>query len=177
MIYWLAMHEELLNEIERILERSDEVIVPVKKLWNMLQCEDEFQEISVPSFGEFTDMLRSDERFEFMHPIDYSGLYANLSGEEREQCEIELEETGFYSGDRIKLKRIPLTGELLATMIERSCERMMDALAHAWKEKAKDEEAEKRILAIMEKAQQLQKDIQRIVTQIRKTEGRARQED
>lgn len=164
------MDKELLDIVEGILESSDEVILPVKKLWKILHSSDEFSEVYIPPLGEFTTMLRDDSRFQFMHPIDYTEMYSELDEEERRKRQKEMEEAGFFSGDRIKLSRIAITGELLARMIERSSERMMEALTKAWKANPGDAEGEKRLLTIMEKAQQLQKDIQKVVDQIREND-------
>lgn len=161
------MDNELLDITEKVLETHGEVILPIKKLWTILQFGDEYEGIEVPVLSEFTELLRSDERFEFMHPIDYTGVFSDLSAEERRSREIEMEEAGFFSGERVKLKRIALTGDVLARMIERSSERMMQALAKAWEAEPRDQKEEKRLLVIMEKAQQLQKDVQRIVEQLR----------
>ncbi len=165
------MNEAFLDIVEKILENGDEVILPVKKVWRVLQFDHEFSDIEVPVLGEFVDLLLSDDRFEFMHPIDYTEMYTDLSEEERREREIEMEEAGFYSGERIKLKRVALTGELLARMIERSSDRMMEALAKAWEAQLNDIEGEKRLLVIMEKAQQLQRNVQKIAKQIREQDA------
>jgi hypothetical protein len=166
------MHEALLDLVDHILEQTDEVILPVKKIWRDLQVDTEVSDVEVPSLSEFVDLLRNDDRFQFMHPIDYTEIFTDLSEEERKRREIEMEEAGFYSGERIKLKRVILTGEVLARMIERSSDRMMDALAKAWESQPLDVAGEKRLLAIMEKAQQLQRDVQKIVKQIREKDAR-----
>jgi hypothetical protein len=171
------MEKALLDVVKHILENDDEVILPVRKLWRILQFDEEFSDIEVPVLSEFVELLRSDERFEFMHPIDYTGMYSELSEEERQKRELEMEEAGFYSGERIKLKRIALTGELLAGMIERSSDRMMEALRKAWEAQPRDPEEEKRLLTIMEKAQRLRSDVQRIVKQIREKDAESNPQD
>ncbi len=171
------MSKMLADVVERVLESHDDVIMPVKKLWTMLQLEDEHSHIEVPVLSEFSEILRADGRFEFMHPIDYTGMFSDLSEGERRIREAEMEEAGFFSGERVRLKRIALTGEVLARMIEHSSDRMMEALANAWKVEPRDADEEKRLLGIMEKAQQLQKDVQKIAEKLRKKdkEGRTRE--
>ncbi len=162
------MSKELLDTIEHMLENDDEVIAPVKRIWKVLQVDDKYHTLEIPVFSEFSELLHSDGRFEFMHPVNYDDMY-NESGE-RIDREIEMESLGFYSGERIKLKKIQVTGEMLAKMIERSSNRMMEALKKAWETKSEDSKAEKRLLEIMQKAQKLEKDIQKIVKKIRESE-------
>lgn len=166
--------ETLLDVVERLLQKEEEIIVPVKKIWKMLQFDGASSAVEVPALKDFTALLRADDRFQFMHPIDYTEMFGDLNEEERLERVCEMEEVGFYSGERIKLKRIALTGELLARMIERSSDRMMEALAGAWESEPKDAEGERRLLAIMEKAQKLQQDVQKIVQQIREKDADAR---
>jgi hypothetical protein len=167
----LILIDFFLHLVEHILEQADEVILPVKKIWRALQINDGLSDIEVPALTEFVDLLRNDDRFQFMHPLDYTEMFTDLNEEERMTREIEMEEAGFYSGERIKLKRVVLTGELLARMIERSSDRMMKALANAWETQPMDADGEQRLRAIIEKAQRLQRDVQRIVKQIREKDA------
>ncbi|TET24375.1 MAG: hypothetical protein E3J78_01250 [Candidatus Cloacimonadota bacterium] len=163
------MSKELIDTIEHMLENEDEVIVPVKRIWKILQVDDKYHNLEIPVFSEFSELLHSDNRFEFMHPVNYDDMY-DASGE-RIDREIEMESLGFYSGERIKLKKIPMTGAMLAKMIERSSNRMMEALKKAWETKPEDSKAGNRLLEIMQKAQKLEKDIQKIVKKIREEEN------
>jgi hypothetical protein len=161
------MSKELLDAVEEILKNDADVVIPAKKIWRMLQFAEEFQKISVLPFREFVHLLREDERFEFLPPVQYGGMFDGLTEEEKAEREREMEELGFFSGERIKLREVKLTGEVLATMIEKSVNKMMRALQGAWSTKPEDPEAEKKLLEIMKRAKKLQGDIQKIVEKIR----------
>jgi DNA-binding Lrp family transcriptional regulator len=161
------MSRELLDAVEEILKNDADVVVPAKKIWRMLQFDEEFQKISVLPFGEFISLLREDGRFEFLPPVQYGEMFDGLTEEEKAEREREMEDLGFFSGERIKLREAKLTGEVLAGMIEKSVDKMMRALQGAWGSKPEDPEAEKRLLEIMKRAKKLQGDIQKIVERIR----------
>lgn len=156
-----------MDVVEKILEDEEDIIVPVKKIWKMFQFSKEFQNIPVPALIEFSQLLKDDERFEFMPPVNYGNMFEGLTEEEQREREDEMEILGFFSGDRIKLRRLQLTGDLLASVIEKSVNRMMNALKNAWDTKPDDKETEKRLLKIMKKTQQLQKETQKIAKKIR----------
>lgn len=156
-----------MDEIEKILENEEDIIIPVKKAWKIIQFNEDFKDVSIPSLGKFIELVKKDERFEFMPPLSYGQMYADLTEDEKVKREIDMEELGFFSGERIKLKRVQLTGELLANIIEKSIERMTAALKNAWDARLDDSNAEKRLLEIMKKAQKLQNGINKVVEKIR----------
>lgn len=156
-----------MDVVEKILEDEEDVIVPVKKIWKMLQFSKEFENITVPALIEFSQLLKDDERFELMPPVNYGDMFEGLSEEEQREREDEMETLGFFSGERVKLRRVQLTGDLLASVIEKSVNRMMNALKNAWDTKPDDKETEKRLLEIMKKTQQLQKETKKIAKKFR----------
>ncbi len=163
------MNKELKDLVEEILENDVDVIVPVKKIWKMLQFSDKYKEIPVTTLSEFIETLRGDERFEFLPAVDYDGIYEGLGDEEKAERESEMESLGFFKGERIKLIKIELTGELLGEMMEKSVNRMMNALEKAWDTRPDGKGTEKKLLEIMKKTQQLQKDIQKTVANMKQT--------
>jgi len=165
------MSEKLMDVVEKILDDEEDVIVPVKKIWKMFQFSKEFQNVTIPALIEFSQLLKDDERFEFMPPVNYSDMFEGLSEEEQREREDEMETLGFFSGERVKLRRVQLTGDLLASVIEKSVNRMMNALKNAWETKPDDKETEKRLLEIMKKTQQLRKETKKIAKKIREVSG------
>jgi len=156
--------------VDGILANDEEVMVPVKKIWQMLQFDDEYEDISVPTLAEFNRLLKTDDRFEFMPPINYGNIYADLSKKEKEAKEIEMEAIGFFSGERVKLRRKKITGELLASMVERSVDRMSNGLKKIINTGLNNKEQEKRLLEVIKKTEQLQKQAEKIVKRLREEE-------
>lgn len=154
------MYERCLNEAERILAADKDVIVPVKKVWESVEKQGKKQGFEIPSLADFTALLEGDSRFEFMASLDENGEpLEELPREESEQEE-ELESLGFYSGDRVKLKSVELTPEVIGSLIRRKVDMTMDALAKAWERRPEgDQETEDQLLDILAKTQKLQREV------------------
>jgi len=162
------MDKRLVDAVEEFLGNSDEVIVSVKKVWEILQIDESTKDIEIPPLTEFTKMLKNDARFEFLPPMDFADIYQDLGEERKKNRGLDFESIGFYSGERIKLRKIELTGGLLAGMIEKSVNRMMDALKNAWENKPDDKDAEKRLLKILKKAEQVKQELDKAVRKLKK---------
>jgi hypothetical protein len=155
------MFEQCLNEAERILAMDKDVIVPVKKVWQEVAKQGKGQGFEVPSLADFEVMLEADSRFEFMpSQRELLGEDGDLTVEERADEEAEMERLGFYSGDRVKLKRVELTPELLGGIIRRKVDRTMEALTKAWEMRPNDDQdAEDQLLDILARTQKLQREV------------------
>ncbi|HWP82686.1 MAG TPA: hypothetical protein VNN76_08530 [Bacteroidota bacterium] len=155
------MYERCLNEAERILAMDKDVIVPVKKVWQEVVKQGKGQGFEVPSLADFETMLEADPRFEFMpSQRELFEEEDGLSEEERAEEEAEMERLGFYSGDRIKLKRVELTPELLGGIIRRKVDRTMEALTKAWEMRPQDDkDTEDQLLDILARTQKLQREV------------------
>lgn len=157
------MYERCLNEAERILAADRDVIVPVKKVWQQVVRFGKQQGFEVPSLVDFEALLEADPRFEFMPSM------RELLGddgqpleefEDEEENEEEMERLGFYSGDRVKLRRIELTPELIGSVIRRKVDRTMEALTEAWELRPEgDQETEDQLLEILARTQRLQREV------------------
>ncbi|MBI2619252.1 MAG: hypothetical protein HYW57_04160 [Ignavibacteriales bacterium] len=157
------VYERCLNEAERILAAEKDVIVAVKKVWTDVTKEGKNQGFEVPGLSDFTAMLEGDPRFEFLpshksltedleDPLPYDGS----------PDETEMEQLGFFSGDRIKLRRIELTPQVLGTIIRSKVDRTMDALTKAWEARPEgDQETEDRLLEILARTQKLQQEVKK----------------
>jgi hypothetical protein len=154
------VYERSLNEAERILASDKDVIVPVKKIWEAVDKQGKKQGFDMPSLPDFTALLEGDSRFEFMPSLDDNGeTIDDIPHDETGQSE-ELESLGFYSGDRVKLKSVELTPEVIGGLIRRKVDMTMDALTKAWERRPEgDQDAEDQLLDILAKTQKLQREV------------------
>lgn len=155
------MYERCLNEAERILAADRDIIVPVKKVWTEVKKQGEDQNFAVPSLADLTAMMEADSRFEFMATPDQlrEGLESDAS-DASDLEESELENLGFYAGDKVKLRRIELSPEIIGDVIRRKVDLTMEALAKAWELRpAGDQETEDQLLEILSRTQKLQREI------------------
>ncbi|MEX2117569.1 MAG: hypothetical protein WEB37_11835 [Bacteroidota bacterium] len=157
------MYERCLNEAERVLAADNDVIVAVKKVWMEVSREAKTQVFDVPSLPDFTAMLEGDPRFEFLPA--HSSLQDDLDDPHAESVskeESELEQLGFFSGDRVKLRHVELTPRRLGTIIRTKVDRTMDALTKAWDLRPEgDQDTEDRLLEILARTQKLQKEVKK----------------
>ena len=154
------MYERCLNEAERILATDKDVIVAVKKVWSEVEKQGRKQGFEIPSFADFTALLEGDSRFEFIPSLDENGEPPDMSAREESPQEEELENLGFYSGDRVKLKSVELTPEVIGNLIRRKVDMTMDALTRAWERRPDgDQETEDQLLDILAKTQKLQREV------------------
>jgi hypothetical protein len=157
------VYERCLNEAERILAADKDVIVAVKKVWIEVSREAKAQAFENPTLPDFTAMLEGDPRFEVLPAHanlqdDLDDPHAGAGSEE----ESELEQLGFFSGDRVKLRNVELTPQLLGTIIRTKVDRTMTALTKAWDLRPEgDQDTEDRLMEILAKTQKLQKDVKK----------------
>ena len=132
-----------------VLASSEEILVPVRELWlNMLT-----QGIGsgLPQ-DAFASMLEGDDRFEFLEEIDHG------DGDEEERA--AMEELGFYSGPRVKMRDRELTPDYVTRILRQSTQSMLDALEGAWNKRPDgDLEAERELLEILTMAQRLKHEV------------------
>ena len=155
------MYERSLLEAERILAADKDIIVPVKKLWTLVEREGRSQSFEVPALADFTALLEASPTFEFM--AAHNGVLDDMEEDRPEEPsdeEQELERMGFYAGDRVKLKRISLTPEALGGILRSKVDRTVDALSKAWQRRpVGDSETEGRLLSIISQTKKLQRDV------------------
>ncbi len=108
------------------LEADEDIVVPIKKMWNEWQAEQ-----SEPSLEVFSAMVLADDRIEDMGGVDHDRDLEFDDPAEQAEYEAQMEAAGYYSGPRVKLKRRELTVEHIAKMIARHTGRMEAALQSA----------------------------------------------
>lgn len=157
------VYERCLNEAERILASDKDIIVPVKKVWTEVEKEGKRQGFEAPSLVDFTAMLEGDPRFEFIasHRSVTEDLEDEQTGEDPTQ-KAEMEQLGFFSGDRVKLRKVALTPTMLGEIIRTKVDRTMDALTKAWDARPDgDQDTEDKLLEILSKTQKLQREVKK----------------
>jgi len=147
------MYQQITDWAAQELATADEFYVPVKKLWVELQRLAEMPRLPLE---EFTRLLEADERFEFEEGIDFGeGFPAEMQEEER----ASMEELGFYSGPRAKLKDREITREDLERILQGHTDNLLTALRGAWETRPQgDQEAEDQLLDLLALAQRLQRE-------------------
>jgi len=133
------------------LEADEEIVVPIKRMWNEWRANH-----AEPGLDEFAALVLADERVEAMGGIDYDEGLELGPGEEAEYNE-QMEQAGYYSGTRVKLKSRELTFEHVARMISRHHERLEAALdaARAAMPEDIDEQEEGALIHVIELAKEL----------------------
>ncbi|MEX1139363.1 MAG: hypothetical protein WEF53_08500 [Bacteroidota bacterium] len=163
------MYERCLNEAERILATDKDVIVAVKKVWMEVSREAKAQVFEAPSLPDFTALLEGDQRFEFLpaHASLQDDLDDPNTGDPSAEGS-EMEQLGFFSGDRVKLRNIELTPRLLGNIIRTKVDRTKNALTKAWDLRPEgDQETEDRLLEILSRTQNLQKEVKKAFSSTR----------
>ncbi len=103
------MFERCLNEAERILATHKQVIVPVKEVWEEVAGHARSQKFETATLGDFTALLEADGRFEIIAAERNAEEVQEELFERPESDEGQLRQLGFFSENRVKLRRIKLT--------------------------------------------------------------------
>jgi hypothetical protein len=117
---------ELIRWVRAYLEPDEDIIVPIKKMWNEWHAAQ-----GTPMLAEFTRLVLSDESVEQMPGVDHTEDMEGMSPEEMGEYERDMEENGFYSGPRVKLRSREITLEHIARMLKKHNDRMEWALQQA----------------------------------------------
>jgi hypothetical protein len=100
------MYERCLNEAERILASSKEIVLPIKQVWKNVVAEGKRRSFIVPSQTDFDALLEGDRRFEIISArVDADESDSLIQDED---VDASLGTLGFYPEDRVKLRRIKL---------------------------------------------------------------------
>ena len=104
------MYERCLNEAERLLATSKEVVLPIKDVWRLLAAEGKRQSFEVPALTDFDALLEGDKRFEILSAQTEPEEIESIHSEEGDETDSNLGTLGFYLEDRVKLRRLSFTG-------------------------------------------------------------------
>jgi hypothetical protein len=120
------MEADLLTWAHDYLAQADDIVVPIKKLWNLWRAGHDG-----PDLDEFTARLLADERVEAMGGVDHTEGMDDLDPDERGAYVRDMEAHGYYSGPRVKLRARAITLAHVAKMIKAHNDRMEAALRAA----------------------------------------------
>lgn len=147
---------ELRGWVRAYLARDEDIIVPIKKMWN--EWHDLHRE---PSLEEFSRAVLSDDQVEEEHGVNHAEGMEFDTPEAREEYLREMEAEGFYSGPRAKLKSREITIEHIARMLKKHNDRMEWALHQARAVLPRDvsEAEEGRLINAIELARRFRRDL------------------
>ncbi len=120
------MSTELLTWVHHYLERDEDIIVPIKKMWNEWAATH-----SGPPLEAFTALLLSDKDIAQERGVDHTEGFEDWSPEELAEYERDMEASGYFSGPRVRLKSREITLEHIVRMITKHNDRMERALLGA----------------------------------------------
>ncbi len=104
------MYERCLNEAERLLATSKEVVLPIREVWKLLAAEGKRHSFEVPALTDFDALLEGDKRFEILSAqVEPDELESEVL-EDGEEIDANLGTLGFYAADRVKLRRFAVPG-------------------------------------------------------------------
>ena len=143
----------IIKKVVDILENSETLLVPVKKLWlELRQGSDDL----VGTFDELMQILDGDGRFR---------IYIQAMAQNAHSCESivsneEMEEAGFYQGPWVALRdRIPTRRDVAEGLIKKA-DRTFETLKNAWEIRSQHNEVvEDQLLFALAKTQQLQNEL------------------
>lgn len=151
--------DEVLAWVQDYLARDEDIVVPIKKMWN------EWHAAHVaPSLEVFTAMVLADEQVEELGEVDHTDDMEGLSAEELDEYVRDMEAQGYYSGPRVKLKSRELRLEHVARMLKRHNDRMEEALRQARAALPADvsEEEEGQLIEVMALAEELRRRLREV---------------
>lgn len=121
------MDAEELREMRRwvrdYLERDEEIIVPIKKMWNEWHAAH-----GALPLEEFTAAVLADPEVEEMRGVDHADNLEDMDPDKLADHLERMERDGFYSGPRAKLRAREITAEHIGHMIKKHNDRMEAAL-------------------------------------------------
>jgi len=120
------MSIEPLDWVYAYLERDEDIVVPIKRMWNEWHAGH-----AEPPLEAFEALVLADERIENMGDVDHTEGFDWMEPDELEEYVRDMETHDFFSGPRVKLKSRLLTLEHIAHMIKKHNDRMERALLEA----------------------------------------------
>jgi hypothetical protein len=163
-----TMSSELLEWAYTYLERDENIIVPIKKMWSEWRSTH-----TEPTLEYFTELLLADKRFEEVKGADHTEGLEWDSQEELDEYVQEMEAMDFFSGPCLKLKDREISLEYIAVMIKKHNDRMEVALrqAHQAMPDGINEPAKSQLNEIMAQAEELRRHWGNIGRELEDTSG------
>lgn len=156
------MGAEGLREMRRwvrgYLERDEEIIVPIKRMWNDWRAAH-----GGPSLEEFTAAVLADPEIEEMRGVNHAEGLEEMDPDERAGHLEGMERDGFYSGPRAKLRSREITAEHVAKALKKHNDRMEAALraARALLPENADEADEGTVIDVLARVEELRRELRK----------------
>jgi hypothetical protein len=148
----------LFDNIEGILSAHPDVLAPVKEILNILKKQKEYENLT---YDELVNLLKSDDRFEFV--LIPERIETDEDSPLIAQNIEKVEDLGFYSGSRVKLKNAKLDVDKIVDILNRKVDMMMEVLVNIWDKRPLDEPSiEDNLLDILARAQKLQREVKNV---------------
>jgi len=150
---------ELVEWVYARLERDEDIVVPLRKLWQEWRAAH-----AESQFNDFAAQVLADERIEEMHGVNHGEGLEWMNAEELAEYLDEMQDLGFFTGPRAKLKAREITLEHIVQMLKKHNDRTEWALqqARATLPQAADERVEGALIDIQYKAQQLRRQLREV---------------
>jgi hypothetical protein len=97
------VYERSLNEAELVLSIQKEPLVPVHKIWEEVIKQSKVKGFEVASLPDFSAMLEGDRRFQII-PAQMKSQEDEEGSTDGELVDMEMENLGFFSEDRVRLR-------------------------------------------------------------------------
>ena len=146
----------LIQKVVEILQKSDLLLFPVKKLW--LELKERYTDLN-ETFEDLVQILDEDPQFRIYKKTMAQNVHCSESIISNE----EMEEAGFYQGPWVVLTdRIPTRQDVVNNLIEKA-DRTFETLKNAWEIRPRDNDVvEDQLLLALAKTQQLQHELRMI---------------
>lgn len=102
---------EMLDWAYQCLQEEEEIIVPLRKLWDRARSR-----ARVPPFEQFSRAVLSDGRFEQVYSLEHDPI---------------LESFGCFAGPRVKLRSREITEQGILRLVQKHNERTIQVLLRA----------------------------------------------
>lgn len=154
------INKKICNAVEDILKYHKDVMVPIRELLFILKREYKFDTIS---YDGLVHLLNNDDRFDYINIPEQFYFDDDIPKEISEEKH-KVEELGFFSGSRVKLRRANLDLEKIIEILNRKVDLMMDVLVSIWNRRPEyDSDLEDHLIGILAKAQKMQREIKRVI--------------
>jgi len=153
----------ILKQVVDFMAESESFIIPIKQIHEHLTENNKNDNFSVDTL---TQMMEQDERFQ---------VYEGPEVESRKAMEPlipehEMEALGFYRGPRAMLNgRVPSRKDVVSFLLKKA-DQTFETLKRAWDVRPEENEViEDQLLKALAKAQRLQRELQTVLTQEKKS--------
>lgn len=136
------------------LESDEDIIVPVKKMWNAWHADH-----PQVTLEDFSAAVLADPRFKAERGVDHNEGMEWMSPQELLEYQSDMESMGYFSGPRLRLASREITPEHIVRMLKKHNDRMEWALEQARRSMPNDlpEPQEGMLIDAIEKAKLLRK--------------------